>query len=90
MEIKIPITNRARKYGYLIWPKKKEDKLKKLIGDKDKITVTLNGYMLGTKNIGWKYCRISLGPQQTKGISVQANSFHLKITKSGELEIISY
>ena len=87
MVVSIPISDRARKYGYIIWPKKLDDCVRKLLSDRDTVEVVLENVQLGRKRIDWKYHRISLGPTQTRRIRAVALNFHLTLLQEGRLAV---
>lgn len=87
MPIEIPITQRARQYGYITWPKKRTSELRQLLGEHESVTVDLDGTDLGPKRIDWKYCRISLGPRKTQSLPESATLFVLDVTTVGTLTL---
>ena len=87
--MRLKITKSARKFGYIIWSKRKDDDIKKLINNNEKIFVRLNGFMLGEKKVDWKYHRISLGYNFTRGLPEEANYYDMKYTNN-ILEVIAH
>ena len=85
----IPISERARKYGYVIWPKKLDRDVRALLGDVDTLAVVMDGRSLGEKRVDWKYRRISVGQSNTRVIAPGRSSFDLTAPNVGTLQIIS-
>ena len=87
MVVDLTITERSRKYGYVIWPKSVDDNVRRVLGNSERMTVILDGQTLGEKNIDWKHRRISVGPKQTRNLSSEAAFFRLQKISTGTLEI---
>lgn len=85
--LRIPITERARKYGYLTWTKDDDEKVVQLIGNRKTIRVVLNGADLLEKRIDWKYRRISLGYKHTRRIPSDATEFLVEFDPAEGMEI---
>lgn len=81
------ITARAKRYGYVIWPKTADDGVREMLGDRPSVIVHFNGEALGEKGIGWKYRRISVGPRHTRGLPDSAARFRLRLDESGALVV---
>ena len=73
----IPISDRARKYGYVIWPKVLDSQVKTFFDGSSKVNVIFEGADLGQKNIDWAHRRISLGYRWTRRLPVSMNYFIL-------------
>lgn len=86
-EVIIPITKRAREYGYVIWKKNNDLQMRQLLGKREEISVILFGGKHGTKRVDWKYGRISIGYRWTRQIEEEKINFILRINRRGELEI---
>jgi hypothetical protein len=87
MAICIPISARARKYGYVIWTKKQDDDVRKLLDNREVVTVVFEDADLGKKRVDWRYRRISVGPSQTRQLDPQTLSFELSSPADGRLEV---
>ena len=87
MVLSIPITERARKYGYIIWSHKMDTQIRGLFDGCDTIDVVFENVRLGPKRIDWKYRRISVGPVQTRRISPSATVFGMRSLGSGSVEV---
>lgn len=73
----VPISDRARKYGYLFWPKVADADMRALLADAPSVEVLFDGQDLGTKKVDWKNRRISVGPLRTRTMSESAETFSL-------------
>ena len=83
----IPLTERARQYGYLIWPKKADPDIRNLLGDKETIEVVFDGRELGRKRIDWRYRRISVGPRNTRPLPEETTTITLSVGPAGRLAV---
>ena len=86
-EVIIPITKRAREYGYVIWKKSDEPQMRQLLGKREEIAIILFGGKHGTKRVDWGRSRISIGYRWTRLIEATQVDFVLQMNRSGELEI---
>ena len=89
MSVVIPISKRARKYGYVIWPKKLDHDVRALLGDVETLIVVMDGRSLGEKRVDWRYRRISVGQSNTRDIDSGRSSFDLTAPVSGTLQVMS-
>ncbi|MDD5129729.1 MAG: hypothetical protein PHS66_01560 [Candidatus Omnitrophica bacterium] len=87
MAFTIPILNRARKWGYIIWKQKRDPDIKKLLNDADEILVNFEGQDLGKKRIDWKYRRISFGWRYTRKIPLNEKCYVLEISRGKGLSV---
>lgn len=88
MEVRIPISERARKYGYIIWPKRLDEALKDLLGeDTESAEVVFDGTILGRKRIDWKHRRISVGPSRTASIDAGVSEYELASSRVGHIDV---
>ena len=76
----LPISDRARRYGYLIWPKSADEEVHALMAGAQTVEVVFNGSDLGEKRVDWRHRRISIGPRKTQSVSTTAKSFHIEFT----------
>lgn len=74
----VPISGRARKYGYFIWPSTADAELRALLGNAQTVQVFFAGTDIGTKNVDWKHRRISIGARRTGTLPAMAKSFILE------------
>jgi len=88
MELKIPITERSRKYGYVFWYKNQDDKVRQFFGETKKIDLWVNNSYLGKKRIDWRYRRISLGWTRTRPLGKDITVYRLTYNKDGALRIV--
>lgn len=87
MTISIPISERARKYGYVIWPKKLDSQIQELLSGRETVDVVFQNTDVGQRRIGWKYHRISIGPSHTRGLDPKIRNFELTSPRDGRLEV---
>lgn len=73
----VPISDRARKYGYLFWPKTADADMRALLSGAQTVELSFNGAAAGTKTVDWKHRRISVGPKLTREMPETAKSFVL-------------
>jgi hypothetical protein len=84
--MQIPITERARRFGYLLWSKKMEDEVRALLKERDEVQLIFNGADHGTKNVDWRFRRISIGYRWTRMIPEQKQTY--KVTfRDGALHV---
>jgi len=88
MGLTIPISERARHYGYVIWSKKMDYEVRSFLGKMNKAEVWFESSLLGEKNIDWKYRRISIGYARTRKLPLDVKEFVLNFDKKGALKII--
>lgn len=79
--VELPFTDRARRFGYVIWPKKREGEVIDLLQQTEEIVIEFNGNDLGAKRIDYKYCRISVGRSVMAGIADDAST--MRLTREG-------
>ena len=87
MEVTIPISNTARRFGYVIWPRKYDDAVRKLLGAADTIEVVFDGQRLGQRRVSWRYRRISIGSSRTKGADPGSETFRLVMSSPEVLSV---
>ena len=85
--VEIPITQRARQYGYVFWTRQLDEQMQELLGNTDVAEVALDGKLIGKRRVDWKYRRISVGPTHTKSLHPTLNSFRLAF-EGNRLDII--
>lgn len=85
--MKIKITKGARKYGYIIWSKKNNEEMKKLLNNCISLQIQFNGLNIGEKPVDWKYYRISLGYKFTRALPQDIKYFNLTM-HNGILEVL--
>jgi hypothetical protein len=88
MELKIEITDRARKYGYLYWTAPMDAEIKSFFGSIQKIDVWFNDSFLGIKNIDFTYRRISIGWKQTRALPKSNKNFVLSLDGQNNLRVL--
>lgn len=88
MPVRVPFTQRARKYGYLYWPSELDEEIKGLLGARKSLGVWLDKSYLGVKRIDWEYRRISLGWSRTRTQPSSAATFRINLNSDGTLKVV--
>jgi len=88
MELTIPITERARKYGYIFWSAQMDNEVVKFFGKKGQIGFWFEGSYLGVKRIDFQHRRISIGPRQGRNIGKRKTEFHYTYREDGSLNVV--
>ena len=79
--VRFNITPRARRFGYVIWPRKQGSLVRDLVGEeRSVIRVYFNGTGLGEKRVDWRNCRISVGKTNTSAVPLTSTSFVLEFS----------
>src|SRR6202035_4733699 len=81
--LKIPITPRSFRFGYIIWPAALDDSVKDFFGGRETVNVSFLDSFLGEKRLDYKYRRISIGPKKIKSIPPTATTFRLTFRDDG-------
>ena len=87
MSLEIPISNRARQWGYVFWPKENDDEMKRLLGKKNEVEVRFDDSSLGSKKVDWTHRRISVGWKRTRNLPSSVKVFRLSMLSDGRLKI---
>ena len=87
MKLTLPISDRARKYGYILWAKKTEKQVADFLGDREEVEIYFNDTFIGSKKVDWKYRRISIGYSRTRNLSLNLKKFLLKLEDKGRLKV---
>jgi len=86
--VEIPITERARKYGYVIWRKSQDEEVRALLGEADSIDLCGDIDQRG-KNVDWKQRRVSITYRFTRSLPKTAKRFRLsKVGKKISLNAV--
>ena len=86
---KIIISDRARKFGYIIWRKADDQIMDNLLLNKNEVDLYFNGSFLGKKNIDRKHRRISIGYKWTRMIPSSHTQFIASLERGKELKVIT-
>ena len=81
----LTITKSARRFGYVIWSSVTNDEMRKLLKDRESVSVKLNGFSIGEKAVDWHYHRISIGYKFTRALPETVTKYELKMA-NGVLE----
>lgn len=87
MSIMIPILERSKKFGYIIWKKDKDFDMRAYFKDIQEVEVFFEGKNIGKKRIDWKNRRISIGWANTRKISSDKKEYKVALWKEGKLSI---
>jgi len=87
MSIRIPILNRSRKFGYIIWKKINDFEVKSHLKDIPEVEVIFEGKNMGKKKVDWKYRRISVGWRTTRPIPNEKTYYNLALSRDRKLSI---
>jgi len=84
--VQIPLLDRARKYGYIIWRKRNDFEMQSLLGrNKKKIEVLIDNSSIGVKNIDWNNRRIPITYSLTRALPQQISSITLRVDSKKRL-----
>lgn len=86
-QIEIPLNNRARTYGYIIWRKKDDEAMSQLIGKSKVLDIEVGNTVQKAKRIDIDQRRISLGYRMTKSFDKQHTYYVLECPKPGRLRV---
>ena len=86
-DLKIPITKSARKFGYIIWNKRTDPDIKKILGELETVNVYFNGLFLGRKKVDRTYFRISLGYKFPRALPLEASYYILNLEDNDSLRV---
>jgi hypothetical protein len=85
--MRVEISERAKKWGYLMWPKDQDDDVETLLGSRQDVRLVFRGTDHGQKRIDWKYRRISIGYRWTRMLPKEFSVFVVSLKKGGVLVI---
>ncbi len=88
MVLEIPITGRARKYGYIFWSAVQDSEVEKFFGKVTNIDLWFENSYLGKMRIDWQHRRISVGWSRTRPLGANINTYNLKFNKDGSLRVV--
>ncbi len=83
----VPITKSARRFGYIIFGRKTEERIKQLLNRQSKVRLIFEGADLGEKNVDWKYHRIPVGYSWTRRLAENASEFVLTAGEKNTLKV---
>lgn len=85
--LKIPITERCRKYGYVYWRKKLDEEVRSFLNEAKTVDVLFNNTPLGLRVVDYQFRRISIGATKTHVIERSCVTFELSFSTEGRLII---
>ena len=86
-ELCLPFTNTGKKYGYITWRKKHDEKVKEFLGQKKSINIVYCEKVKKNKNIDWEKRRIGITYSLTRGVSSKKNTLKLSELNSGNFKL---
>ena len=86
-QIEIPITSRARTYGYIIWGKAQAQPMDLFIGNNETVDIETKDNIQRAKHVDQKQKRISLGISFTTSIDKDHTIYVLKSTTPGRISL---
>jgi hypothetical protein len=87
-KVTIPITNTARRFGYIIWPSCLDDQMHAYFGQATQVNLLFMANDLGTKNIDWKHKRISIGYRWTRSLPEEKSLYRLTFSQEDNKLIV--
>lgn len=85
--VEIPISNIARRYGYIIWRKRQDEEVQTIIGDRESINLKIDGKLQENKRIDRKKRRIGITYTLTRKLPENVSTFILTKIKSGTVSV---
>lgn len=82
-EIKLPITNTGRKYGYIAWHKKDDPQVRAFLGNNEYINLDVGDKKSTQKRIDWERRRIGITYTLTRHLSTNVTSYVLSKSNRG-------
>lgn len=82
--MKIPISDRARRFGYIFWTKALDAGVRNALGTQESVRLVFNGQDLGEKRIDWQRRRISIGQSRTRALPPTATHFDVSENRAGD------
>jgi len=87
MVLRVPLSQRARRFGYIFWPQAMDEEVERFFGVLKTVEVVFENSYLGEKRIDRAYRRISVGWRQTRRLPREVSTFRLSFKKDGKLYI---
>ena len=87
-KITIPITVRSRRYGYIYWSAKTDERIEAFLGSKESARLMFQGADHGLKKIDYKYRRISIGWKWTRQLPESVEDFVLSWKDNKTLDVV--
>ena len=82
VEVILPLTYTARKYGYITWHKKRDKEIKAILGDKGSVSLKFEDALQKNKNIDWKHRRVAITYTLTRALP--KNIRRVRLSRQGE------
>jgi len=88
MTLELPFTECARRWGYLYWNKRIDEKVLSFFGKSKTVEIWWDNSFLGTKRVDWRYRRISIGYRFTRAVSDSVKQFRISPRKDGSFRVV--
>ena len=86
-DLQMPISERGRRYGYIIWPASLDRQVSELFGPVAEVDMIFNARPCGRRRVDWKWRRISVGRSLTGSIPKGARTYRMRKTDQGSVEV---
>lgn len=88
IQLKMPITKTARKYGYIIWSKKRHgERMMAILANRSHIDIEWGATKFPKKTIEYKHYRISVGYTLTREIDKNCGYYVITSHKPGTMTV---
>lgn len=88
LEIKLPFTETARKYGYIIWRKKDDAKMRVIFLDREIIDLKFTECTQEKKKVDWKKRRVGITYTITRNILASKKYIYLRRVNKNQVKIM--
>ena len=85
--ILLSLTNTGRRYGYVIWHKVDDEKMKSILGMREYINIKIGDTLQKRKHIDWKRRRLGITYTVTRNIDARYNKILIKNIKNNPISI---
>jgi len=76
--ILLSLSNTARKYGYVIWHKVDDEKMKSILGMREYINIKIGNVIQKNKHVDWKRRRLGITYTATRNIAARYRNIFVK------------
>ena len=87
-ELIIPITETARRFGYIMWQSRLDDQVRAFLGQVAQVHLSFMRTDLVTKNVDWKHRRISVGYRLTRSLPEEKSQYRLTFSQEDNKLIV--
>lgn len=86
----LPITTRARNYGYVIWPKQFDALMQSELRGAEEVNVYFNDSFIGKKTVDWQRRRISIGYSCTRTLPSTKIAYRITFESPKKLTVYTW